>query len=264
MITRVEAALSSLERLMGGARAACDELSELSFRADLMSQFEELYPQRFALSAPDCLAQGFHEAARAYLAGLAEQFPLQDYWLDELLEDLDESSAFLYIVPQGLSVEEREAEDFRLLFRVIFLATGAYAGLDDPLSRTYPPVGIPDPERLTESCSGARRPLSYLPEAYRYACGSTGNIWLDESWDLFEGGVEYPRWTRENITWLTLEWNEAKPVLERIQRLTDWLEKKPERRGRQVYRLLKEAAEGPEAGSEKRLSQRPAEFQEEA
>ena len=56
----------------------------------------------------------------------------------------------------------------------------------------------------------------------------TGNAWLDVGeMSLAEGGG-YPVWNQENVDWLAEEWQRAEPVVERINRLLDWLNDSPE------------------------------------
>ncbi len=65
-------------------------------------------------------------------------------------------------------------------------------------------------------------PLDGLSDLIQMLTHSTGNLWLDVGEiSLMEGGG-YPSWNKENVEWLTEEWQEAKPILDRVNSLLDW------------------------------------------
>ena len=67
-------------------------------------------------------------------------------------------------------------------------------------------------------------PLEAAPLVGRWVHGMTGTFFLDEFFpEEFNGGYSDP-WEDEIIEYASQEWGKAKAILERIERLTVWLE----------------------------------------
>ena len=97
----------------------------------------------------------------------------------------------------------------------------------DEFEELYPQHQTPrylEPHRLVETLRSMMlpQPLDALPDLIEMLNHSTGNVWLDVGEVSLAEGGGYPPWERENVEWLTEEWQEAKPVIDRIHRLLDW------------------------------------------
>lgn len=78
----------------------------------------------------------------------------------------------------------------------------------------------------------------------------TGNFFLDTPEQAaWEGAVEYPDWTRENVTDLTEQWRQARAVNDEVHKLAELLEAAPASRFQEIVHFLnKKAKHGDQAG----------------
>ena len=113
-----------------------------------------------------------------------------------------------------------------------------------------PDGGIPL-ELLEEAVRGT--PLEAAPLAGRWIHGTTGIFFLDNCFpEDFTGGYCDP-WDVDIIEYARQEWAKAKDILDRIERLSAWLnEDLPERFGQMVDFILERLERIPEHRGEKR------------
>lgn len=79
-------------------------------------------------------------------------------------------------------------------------------------------------------------PWEALPDLVRYVDQNTGNFWLDVSHvEISESGGAYPMWSIGEIRAIEREWQQAKPIWERIRLLLDYIDADPANR---VWLLL--------------------------
>lgn len=71
-------------------------------------------------------------------------------------------------------------------------------------------------------------PLDALPDLIEMLAQQTGNPWLDVSEMALAEGGGFPQWQREEVEWLAEAWQEAEPVLARVNDLLDWQNGSPE------------------------------------
>jgi hypothetical protein len=74
---------------------------------------------------------------------------------------------------------------------------------------------------LEEQCQVKGEPLASLPLALQLIVHDTGNLWLDP---LPENPVGDAYWCIEDVELLTEAYREASQILERVEKLLDWLE----------------------------------------
>lgn len=105
--------------------------------------------------------------------------------------------------------------------------------LCDEFANEYPDHLVPlylEPHRLVKILRGMAlsEPLNALPDLIEMLDHNSGNAWLDVGeYALAEGGG-YPQWTAEDVAWLAEKWQEAKPVMERVDCLLDWQNSSPD------------------------------------
>ncbi|MCP4994665.1 MAG: hypothetical protein GY934_12895 [Gammaproteobacteria bacterium] len=97
----------------------------------------------------------------------------------------------------------------------------------DEFAQLYPDHQTPlylEPHRLIEILrqTPLPEPLNALPDLILMLNHSTGNIWLDVGECALAEGGGYPTWNQENVAWLTEEWQQAEPMLEKIDNLLNW------------------------------------------
>lgn len=106
----------------------------------------------------------------------------------------------------------------------------------DEFADEYPDHLVPrylEPHRLVKTLRGMAlpEPLNALPDLIEMLNHSTGNAWLDVGECALAEGGGYPLWNPEDVAWLAEQWQQAKPVLDRIHRLLDWQNSSPEEIG---------------------------------
>lgn len=173
-------------------------------------------------------------AIHGFLQAAGDLFPVREmFWED----DLEWAEGWLYdipVAPCGFDVWHDEWDDFGE--PVPYLLDLIYGRSDHPdpeeANGRYAPYVTP-PDLVAEALVKALRrmalpsPLNALPDLIRMLTHSTGNAWLDVGEiGLMEGGG-YPRWNRDDVTWLASSWQEARPILERINALLRWREEDP-------------------------------------
>jgi hypothetical protein len=164
-------------------------------------------------------------------------FPLWDYILEWQLEEEIREMA-IPVAPQAMEVWDRDMDDFRHGWHVLFILEGVKAVGDLPEDSPYliwreeleafsRVPGEPSPYyegrvRLNET--DASGPLAYLEDAVRMLHQGTGNVWLDVSSEEALESHGSVVWCREDVDALAEEWEEAARIKERAYRLIDWLE----------------------------------------
>lgn len=108
--------------------------------------------------------------------------------------------------------------------------------LRDEFADEYPDHLVPrylEPQRLVKTLRemGLPEPLDALPDLVEMLDHSTGNAWLDVGECALAEGGGYPLWNPEEVAWLAEQWQQAKPVLDRVHRLLDWQNSSPEEIG---------------------------------
>ena len=124
-----------------------------------------------------------------------------EWWNDDF-EDLETSEKFLLsVMGNGYSLEYWE-EKFGL--------EPDYVACTEDM----------DFQKLMIICNNLKSPIKYLVPSLSILDYSTGNIWLDTT---YEAGYWW-EWTEENIILLADKWQEATTMIEQFQELSAWIE----------------------------------------
>ena len=75
-----------------------------------------------------------------------------------------------------------------------------------------------------QRCQDAGGLRTRLPLLIRYVSHTTGNLWLDVTWEYGWGGFE---WTEQDINVLTQEWRDAQTFMCELDPLLDRIEQHP-------------------------------------
>lgn len=225
---------------------ALECLSTIVEPVRLLALYKHYFPKELAeskaqlLPGPDCV----YSAAEIEFFNLvnAHLFPLWDYILEWQIDE-DQRDMVIPCAPQAMEIRDREADDFREGWHLLFVLEGQKA-IDD-LPEESPCLELR--EELEAYCTVLRAkrsldyegpftwaqlgeigqreggPLVHLETAIRMIHESTGNAWLDISQELaLEARDVF--WTREWVDVLAEEWKEAGVMLRDVCTLIDWLE----------------------------------------
>lgn len=189
-------------------------------------------------------------AAEQFLNRVNTLFPVYDEIWEAELEVIEWRLWEILVVPMGYDEWHGEWDNFKEpVPYLLHLMNSRFDSEDERFNSfthyddRYPNLPMPqelDPyeliSTLRQTCAERRRttctersrsmelpePLDGLPDLIQMLTHSTGNLWLDVGEiGLMEGGG-YPSWNKENVAWLTKEWQAAKPVLDRVNNLLDW------------------------------------------
>lgn len=181
-------------------------------------------------------------AAEQFLNRVNTLFPVYDEIWEAELEVIEWRLWEIPVVPMGYDEWHDEWDNYKEpVPYLLHLMNSRFDSEDEGFNSfahyddCYPNLPMPqglDPyeliNTLRQTCAERCRtvdlpePLDGLPDLIEMLTHSTGNLWLDVGEiSLMEGGG-YPSWNRENVKWLTEEWQEAKPILDRINSLLDW------------------------------------------
>ncbi|MBW4502690.1 MAG: hypothetical protein KME57_24770 [Scytonema hyalinum WJT4-NPBG1] len=203
-------------------------LENLSQKANLLSLYQKLFPEQWSESTtplntkthPNCIYSDreiefiqlvnsnlfpveFIDEIEAY-----EEYenivilPQKLEWWNETFEDLEMSEKFLLsLMGNGYSLKYWEEE---------FGFEPDYLTSDEDINF----------QKLVKICKKFKSPIKYLVTSLMILDHSTGNIWLDTT---YETGYWW-EWSEENIILLADKWQEATMMLEQFQELADWIE----------------------------------------
>lgn len=229
-------AITGLNALTLRASDALDGLSRLGARLEFCETVRQVRPALYREYQHDCFTSPkrfhlFHEAFYEHLGSLFpvawnsfDNDPYKDYSLN-----------YIGIWPQGEMWHEGDPEQIGLSVR------GALVIADE----FFPPRALADWKskpgvwsegKLKAICAKQRTPLRHALLAVLVACCSTGNDWLDTTFETLEGGY-LPEMSAQTIRNLAAEWRKAKRILQRIEKLDKWLEADPANRLPQLYQL---------------------------
>jgi len=81
-------------------------------------------------------------------------------------------------------------------------------------------------------------PWDGLRDLYAYCHSSTGSVFLDNAMSAHFEGAENPRWDPDEIKGLARDWAYARPIVERINVMRDYLDERPVERVPLMARIL--------------------------
>ena len=223
----------------------CPNLPPLDFLL-LADRLGELYEMVFP-DHPEWLAEetavwddeeAVSGAAERFLRRVSLLFPVHDEIWDADIEVIEWRLYEIPVLPMGFDHWYEDWEHFKepvpyLLHLMHSREDEASAYRGDSFTDQYPHQLIPrylEPHRLVETLSkmDLPDPVNGLSDLIDMLNQDTGNAWLDVSeYALIEGGG-YPLWNAEDVIWLTEQWQLAKPIWERVERLLDWQNGSPD------------------------------------
>jgi hypothetical protein len=209
---------------------AVNQLRVFQEAGGLLRVCQHFFPNEFATCNRALMARAdeLHEALTECLELVSNNlFVIPDFLLDEMdVEDLPFSS-----IPIEPFLQEWWNDDFDemfLLWQVLLVLIGA-AEIDEISSDTLRAANharqqwedrILDCSKLARACRRAAPPLCWLNKALLTLDHSTGNPWLDASYECPIQGYD---WTIRNAKFLQKKWREANEVFTQIMSLNAWL-----------------------------------------
>lgn len=203
-------------------------LENLSQKARLLGLYQKLFPEQWSESTtplntkthPNCIYSDkeikFIELVNSNLFPVEfideievyKEYenivilPQKNEWWNDNFEDLEMSEKFLLsLMGNGYSLKYWQEE---------FGFEPDYLTSDEDINF----------QKLVKICKKFKSPIKYLLTSLMILDHSTGNIWLDTT---YETGYWW-EWSEENIILLADKWQEATMMLEQFQELADWIE----------------------------------------
>ncbi|MFZ1396054.1 MAG: hypothetical protein WAS33_04105, partial [Candidatus Promineifilaceae bacterium] len=161
-------------------------------------------------------------AVERFLQRVGTLFPVQEEMWDS---DLEIAEWRLYEIPlvlMGLDEWDDGWDDLKE--PIPYLLHAIYSRGDDEspgeFAALYPTHLLPrylEPHRLVDTLRemNLAAPLAALPDLILMVNHATDNLWLDVGEMALAEGGGYPVWEREQIVWLTEQWQAAQPILAR-------------------------------------------------
>jgi hypothetical protein len=154
-------------------------------------------------------------------------FELPDYVFDEITED-DLPISEIPIQPMYDEWWDVEFEELSLLWQVLLILIGAtkpdvidQEAIEAVVNARQQWQGqVLDCDKLARLCRRQEAPLGGLCIAVLTIDHSTGNPWLDATYENPYEGVE---WTVRNVNYLKKKWGEAQQAHDQIVSLNRWL-----------------------------------------
>jgi len=223
-------AVTAIQRLRGlGFTSAQDAVTQLGVWADathLLQLYHRFFPDEFARSTAS-VAIPYEGGEPLYSEREIEFFRLVDTRLFPLAELFDDTRLpFIPICPLGVDWDSPHKEHLAIE-AALGLLTG---GKEFPMAVL--PLGLeiiqvdevePDWERFKELCAGERNALRDFPLVLAWVSQSTGNVWLDTP----PYTSDHYEWDTVTVDYLAHEWQLARDLITRIQRVSERMEAHP-------------------------------------
>jgi hypothetical protein len=228
----VNHAIQYLTRHFMTADHSIYRLTFLQESIGLLKLYRRYFPGEFAASDLRPISEdgNLYTALRDFLELVSRHlFELPDYILDEMTED-DLPLDSIPIEPMYREWWDEEFEDLSLLWQVLLILLGETA--PDVIGHEAIEAAVNtqrrchgqmiDCDKLARLCRRQGGPLRGLCIALLTVDHSTGNPWLDATYESPYVGVE---WTVRNVNYLKRKWLEAREAQARIMDLHHWLDK---------------------------------------
>jgi len=203
----------------------------------LATLYELLFPNEPALLLTERVdwqdEAGLATAVERFLERAGQLFPVHSEIWDEALEEVEWRLYEIPICPAGFDIwyDDNGWEDYQEPIPYLLHQLCSRREVDeetpDLFISLYPQHPLPhqlEPQRLVSRLRqhSLPEPLKALPDLIEMLTSSCDNVWLDVGDNGLADSGGYPRWGRETIDWLTVEWQRAEPVLERVMALLNW------------------------------------------
>lgn len=215
-------------------------LDNLRLAADLAHLYEIIFPQE-----PNWLTETvehWHDAetvaaaVEQFLQRVSALFPVHEEVWDIDLEAIAWRLEEIPLIVQGFDewyeAWEEHKEPVPYLLHLAYSRASKF-GREADFNQKYPGHLVPEtlhPFQLVDQLRQMRlpSPLAALPDLIQMLAHETGNPWLDVGELTLSEGDGYPTWEAETVAWLTTEWQNAQPILDRVDALLDWSNDSPE------------------------------------
>jgi hypothetical protein len=232
-------------------------IDNLTLAARLASLYQISFPGRLDLLEQEidlASEESLSEATARFLQRVeSELFPV--YW--DIWFEVGEMDWCLYNIPiacQGFGVGYDDPADYpEPICLFLRLAERQYFDREDDqaIAEIYPqlvdvPAVILDGiDRLSKPLQDmdllrpvVARPLAAIPGLIDMVFQQTGNPWLDVSPEMYAESGQVICWDAETVAELAALWLVAKPTLEGVWELTEWVAEDPAERLREVMNTL--------------------------
>jgi hypothetical protein len=211
------------------ARAAdrtVEYLEAIQLRATMLQLYQHYYPDEYQQSQASTKVHGiesYSDKELEFLTLLDEQF----FPLPLLLAELERIS-YIPVEPLGTTwyydnFEELDATEKFLMSLIHGLDGDTWEDLEAELEQDLPPaVSYINYQKLTLECKKTKGTISLLPIALDMLTQSTGNIWLDIS---YENDIVDAFWTVEVIDNLREAYVEAQTIRQKYREFIEWLDR---------------------------------------
>ena len=224
-------AVTAIQRLRGlGFTSAQDAVTQLGVWADathLLQLYHRFFPDEFARSTAS-VAIPYVNGEPLYSEREIEFFRLVDERLFPLSDPFDDVRfPFIPICPLGVDWDSPHKEHLAIEAALGLLTGGQEfptAGLPLDLEIIRVDETEPDWEMFKRLCAGERNVLQDFPLVLAWVAQSTGNVWLDTPPYTNAYDCE---WEASTIEYLAREWQLARDLITRIQRVSERMEAHP-------------------------------------
>lgn len=207
------------------ALKALEYLEAIQQRAVLLQLYQHYYPAEYQQSKASVKVtslESYSDKELEFLTLLDEQF----FPLPLLLAE-SERISYIPVEPLGTAwyydnFEELDATEKFLMSLIHGLDGDTWEVLEAELDQDLPPaVSYINYQKLTLECKKRRGKITLLPTAIDMLTQSTGNIWLDIS---YENDIVDASWTVEVIDTLREAYTEAQTIMQKYREFIEWLD----------------------------------------
>lgn len=211
---------------------AVKRLGDLDEAAALLKIYHRFFPQEFAATNRGVISrEGDLQVALVECLEMVSRhlFEIPDYCFDGWQNE-DLPLSYIPIEPIFGEWWNEDIEELMPLWQVLLILIGAWEPNDteNEIFKTATNAQqqwkdkMIDCDKLARLCRRVSEPLCWLNLALLTLDHSTGNPWLDASYECPITGVE---WTTRNVRCLRKSWLEAQQACKQIAQLDEWLNK---------------------------------------
>lgn len=204
---------------------AVEYIEAIQQRTTMLQLYQHYYPEAYQQSKASTNVtslETYSEKELEFITLLDEQF----FPLPLLLAETERIS-YIPVEPLGTSwyydnFEELGATEKFLMSLIHGLENEPWNDLEEELGRELPPaVSYINYQKLSQAVKKVRGKITLLPTAIDMLTQSTGNLWLDIS---YENDIVDAHWTIEVIDTLREAYSEAQEIMQKYREFIEWLE----------------------------------------
>ena len=208
------------------ADKAVEYIEAIQQRATMLQLYQHYYPDEYQQSKASTQVaslEAYSEKELEFLTLLDEQF----FPLPLLLAE-SERISYIPVEPLGTSwyydnFEELGATEKFLMSLIHGLDNDTWNDLEGELGQDLPAaVSYVNYSKLSQEAKKVRGTITLLPTAIDMLTQSTGNLWLDIS---YENDIVDAHWTVEVIDTLREAYAEAQTIMQKYREFIEWLDR---------------------------------------